>query len=67
VSITPVARLFAAVSQACCRHAYLRKAGTARLWLECAECGHMTPGVDVATRSRGQRRIGRPICAYQDH
>jgi hypothetical protein len=67
MSIRPVARLLAVVSQACCRHTYLRKAGQARLWLECADCGHRTPGMHVATRSRERGRGGHVLAVCQDH
>jgi hypothetical protein len=67
VLITPVTRLLAAVSQACCRHTYLRRAGKAGLWLECANCGHTTPGVDVATHSRGRCRAFHVVPVCQHH
>jgi hypothetical protein len=63
----PLGRLIAALSQACCRHAYLRKAGQARLWLECADCGHRTPGMHVATGSRERGRGGHVLTVCQDH
>jgi hypothetical protein len=65
LSINPVGRLLAIVSQMCCSHTYLRKAGSARLWLECADCGHTTCGLDVGRRSHGVRPACHAILVCQ--
>jgi hypothetical protein len=62
-----IARLLGRLSQACCQHTYLRKAGGARLWLECADCGQTTPGLHIGPSAPGLRGAGRVIPIGQDH
>ena len=57
----PVDRVRAFLSQACCRHSYIRRATSGRLYLECLECRHTTAGIVVRDRSASNGRTDAPI------
>jgi hypothetical protein len=48
----PVDRVRAFFSQVCCRHAYVKRTSSGRLFLECLHCRHTTPG--ITPRAEGQ-------------
>jgi hypothetical protein len=48
----PIRRALTLMSQLCCRHSYIRRAGEGRLRLECTDCGYTTPGIAANRASR---------------
>jgi hypothetical protein len=43
--IDPADRVRAFLAQVCCRHSYIRRSSSGRLFLECLHCQHATPGI----------------------
>jgi len=46
--IDPADRVRAFLAQVCCRHSYIRRSSSGRLFLECLHCQHATPGIAPA-------------------
>lgn len=49
-----LARISSIVNRLSCRHSYVRRAAVGRLWLECSECQHETPGVQISARAEAE-------------
>jgi hypothetical protein len=59
----PADRVRAFLSQVCCRHSYIRRATSGRLYLECLECCHTTAGIAVHEQSASNDRADTPIAS----
>jgi hypothetical protein len=55
----PIRRVWALMSQLCCRHSYILRAGDGRLRLECTECGYTTPGIAANRACRASTVTGK--------